>query len=107
MEYWKCLLLWHNLGITHIGENICKGIIATLLNILGKTKDETASCLDLVEIGVREELVPQVGDRRTYILVAYYNLRKEENIECVRFRHWSKFQMTIFQIYAIWFLWKI
>ena len=44
LEYWKYLLLRHNLDIMHIEKNICDSIIGTLLNILGKTKDSLASC---------------------------------------------------------------
>ena len=38
-EYWKDLVLRHNLDVMHIEKNICDIIIATLVNIEGKTKD--------------------------------------------------------------------
>ena len=55
LEYWKHFLIRHNLDIMHIKKNVCDSIIGTLLNISRKTKDSIASCLDLVEIGVRPD----------------------------------------------------
>ena len=78
MEYWKHLLLQHNIDVMHIEKNVCDSIIGTLLNIPWKTKNSLASRLDLVEIEVRLELVPQFSEKRTYLLVACYNLKKEE-----------------------------
>jgi len=43
----------------HIEKNICDSIIETLLNIPGKTKDKVKSRLDLVEIGVHEQLASE------------------------------------------------
>ena len=63
LQYWKHLLLWHNLDVMHIEKNVCDSIIGTLLNILGKTKDSLASRLDLVEIGVRPELASQFSEK--------------------------------------------
>ena len=39
---------------------LCDSIIGTLLNIKGKTKDYINSFKDLVEMGVRLELKPQM-----------------------------------------------
>ena len=58
LEYWKHLLMRHNLDVMHIKKNVCNSIFGTLLSILGKTKDSLASRLDLVEIKVRPELAP-------------------------------------------------
>jgi len=42
--YWKDLLVRHNLDVMDIEKNVCKSLIGTLLNIVGKTKDgENAS----------------------------------------------------------------
>ena len=47
----------------HIEKNICDSIIRTLLNIPRKTKDSLTSRLNLVEIGVRPELVSQFSEK--------------------------------------------
>ena len=60
LEYWKHLLLRHNLDIMHIVKNVCDNIIGTLLNIPGKTKDGVKCRKDLLDLGLREELTPQI-----------------------------------------------
>ena len=77
LEYWKHLLLRHNLDVMHIEKNVCDSIIGTLLNIPGKIKDSLASRLYLVEIGVRPESAPQFSKKLTYLLVTCYNLKKK------------------------------
>ncbi|XP_028104536.1 uncharacterized protein LOC114303594 [Camellia sinensis] len=54
----------HNLDVMHIEKNVCESLIGTLLNILGKTKDGINFRLDLVEMGLREELAPQIGENK-------------------------------------------
>ncbi|XP_060968549.1 uncharacterized protein LOC115708932 [Cannabis sativa] len=80
LEYWKHLLLRHNLDVMHIEKNICESIIGTLLNIPGKTKDSFSSRLDLLEMGIRTDLAPRVkvGEKRKLLPAACYNLTKEE-----------------------------
>ena len=51
----------------HIEKNVCESIVGTLLNIPGKTKDGLNSRLDLIEMGLRAELEPKVGLKRTYL----------------------------------------
>ena len=38
LEYWKHLLVHHNLDVTHIEKNVCDSIIGTILNMPGKPK---------------------------------------------------------------------
>ena len=47
LEYWKTLLVRHNLDVMHIEKNEHDSIIGTLLNILGKMKDTLAGSIDL------------------------------------------------------------
>ncbi|XP_028071943.1 uncharacterized protein LOC114274253 [Camellia sinensis] len=79
LEYLKYLYVRHNLDVMHIEKNVCESLIGMLLNILGKTKDGINSRLDLVEMGLREELAPQIREKRTYLPPACYTLSKEEN----------------------------
>ncbi|XP_058076376.1 uncharacterized protein LOC131224956 [Magnolia sinica] len=47
LPYWKHNLLRHNLDVMHIEKNICDNVLATLLNIAGKTKDSVKARLNL------------------------------------------------------------
>ena len=78
LEYWMHLPIQHNLDVMHIEKNVCDSIIGTLLNIGGKTKYGVNSRMDLVEMGLREELAPQVNDRGTYLPLACYTLSLNE-----------------------------
>ena len=62
----------------HAEKNVCDNLIGTLLNMKYKTKDSTASRLDMVEMGLRADLAPQVGEKRTYLPPAPFNLSKKE-----------------------------
>ena len=50
--YWKDLLVCHNLNVMYIEKNVCESLIGTLLNILGKTKDEENVRLDMVAMEI-------------------------------------------------------
>lgn len=65
----------------HIEKNVCESLIGTLLNIPFKTKDSVAARLDLVEMGVRLELAPEIGEKRTYLPAAPYTLSRAEKIK--------------------------
>ena len=56
--YWKTLILLHNLDVMHIEKNICDSIVGTLLIINGKSKDNFNSRLDLLAMGIRDQLHP-------------------------------------------------
>ena len=57
---------------------MCDSVIGTLLNIQGKTKDGVNARLDLVAMGIREELAPQPRGNKTYLPPACHTLSKEE-----------------------------
>jgi len=61
------------------------GLIGTFLNIQGKTKDGLNARLDLVEVGIREQLAPQSHGKRTYLPLACHTLFKQEKRSFVRF----------------------
>ena len=62
----------------HIEKNVCDNIVGTLLNILGKTKDGVNCHQDLVDMGLRNELAPQVTEKGIYLPVASYTLSRAE-----------------------------
>ena len=78
LEYWKFVYIRHNLDVMHIEKNICESIIGTLLNVIGKTKDGLKSRLDILEMGLRPDLAPRFGLKRTYLPPACYTLSREE-----------------------------
>ncbi|XP_073057309.1 uncharacterized protein [Primulina eburnea] len=78
LEYWEHLHVRHVLDVMHIEKNVCESLIGTLLDIPGKTKDGVAARLDLVEMNVRTELAPNMGEKRTYLPAACYTLNKDE-----------------------------
>ena len=80
LQYWKHLPARHNLDVIHIEKNFCESIIGTLHNIRGKEKDGVKIRNDLVEMGLRKELAPQVNEKGTYLSPACYALSKEEKI---------------------------
>ena len=64
LPYWKDLKVRHCLDVMHIEKNVCEAIIATLMNIPGKTKDVKAARLYLEKEGIRPELWAQKRDGR-------------------------------------------
>ncbi|XP_074327408.1 uncharacterized protein LOC141665326 [Apium graveolens] len=68
-------------NVMHVEKNVCDNIIGTLLHMKFKSKDSLASRLDLVDMGIRPDLAPEVGEKRTYLPPAPYTLsRKEKQI---------------------------
>nr|XP_027193555.1 uncharacterized protein LOC101504995 [Cicer arietinum] len=68
-------------------KNVCDSVIGTLLNIQGKTKDGLNSRLDMVDMGIRQQLAPQSTGKRTYLPPACHTLSKKEKrcfCECLR-----------------------
>ncbi|XP_027933103.1 uncharacterized protein LOC114188698 [Vigna unguiculata] len=78
LPYWRVLDVRHCIDVMHVEKNVCDSIIGTLLNIQGKTKDSLNARLDLVEMGIREQLAPQSHGKRTYLPPACHTLSKQE-----------------------------
>ncbi|KAI5323277.1 hypothetical protein L3X38_032349 [Prunus dulcis] len=68
----------HVLDVMHIEKNVCDSIIDTLLEIPGKNKDGIAAPLDLLNMGVKTDLQPEYGERRTRLPLRPWNLSKAE-----------------------------
>ena len=66
LPYWHNLDVRHNIDVMHVEKNVCDSLIGTLLNIQGKTKDGVNARLDLLVMGIREELAPQSMGKQTY-----------------------------------------
>ncbi|XP_042465814.1 uncharacterized protein LOC122048288 [Zingiber officinale] len=67
IPYWKHLHVRHCLDVMHIEK--------------GKTKDNVAARLDMVEMGIRPELTPIVGEKRTYLPLAACSFTKKEKLQ--------------------------
>ncbi|KAA0051876.1 transposase [Cucumis melo var. makuwa] len=67
-------------NVMHIEKNVCANLIGTLLDIPGKTKDGVKSRLDLVELNIRSELAPQVGEKKIFLPPACYTLSRAEKL---------------------------
>ena len=78
LPYWKHLLIRHNLDVMHIEKNVCESIVGTLLHVPGKTKDGLKARLDLVDMGIRPELAPKVGEKRIVLPPACFTLWNDE-----------------------------
>ncbi|CAL9018746.1 unnamed protein product [Prunus brigantina] len=81
LEYWKYLPVRHVLDVMHIEKNVCDSIIGTLLEIPGKIKDGIVARLDLLNMGVKTDLQPEYGERRTRLPPGPWNLSRAEKRE--------------------------
>nr|ABB47286.2 transposon protein, putative, CACTA, En/Spm sub-class [Oryza sativa Japonica Group] len=79
LPYWKDLEVRHAIDVMHLEKNVFDNIIRTLLDMPKKTKDGLQSRMDLVEMGIREELHPQ-GEKndKVYLPPACFTLTPEE-----------------------------
>ncbi|KAL0561465.1 hypothetical protein IC582_001893 [Cucumis melo] len=64
----------------HIEKNVCANLIGTLLDIPGKTKDGVKIRLDLVELNIRSELAPQVGEKKIFLPPTCYTLSRVDKL---------------------------
>ena len=79
LDYWKHLLVRHQLDVMHIEKNVSESLYGTLLNILGKTKDGLKSRMDLHSLKIRKELAPNYSNNnRIKLPPASYTLTREE-----------------------------
>ncbi|CAL8085236.1 unnamed protein product [Prunus armeniaca] len=62
----------------HIKKNVRDSVIGTLLEIPGKNKDGIAARLDLLNMGVKIDLQPEYGQRRTHLPPGPWNLSRAE-----------------------------
>ncbi|XP_021984396.2 uncharacterized protein LOC110880131 isoform X1 [Helianthus annuus] len=78
LEYWKKLLVRHQLDVMHIEKNVCESVYGTLLNLPHKTKDGLNARQDLEELGIKSELQPQLNGNRLLLPPACYTLNYSE-----------------------------
>ncbi|XP_045791642.1 uncharacterized protein LOC123886360 [Trifolium pratense] len=78
LPYWSSLDVRHCIDVMHVEKNVCDSVIGTLLDIKGKTKDGAHARLDMDLMGIRQELLPQKINDKTYLPPACHTLSKDE-----------------------------
>ncbi|GAU38745.1 hypothetical protein TSUD_158760 [Trifolium subterraneum] len=78
LPYWSSLDVRHCIDVMHVEKNVCDSVIGTLFNIKGKTKDSANVRLDMDLMGIRQELLPQKINDKTYLPPACHTLSKDE-----------------------------
>ena len=64
LPYWVDLDVKHCIDVMYVEKNVCDGVIGTLLNIQGKTKDALITHQDLAEMGIRASLHPRSDGKK-------------------------------------------
>ncbi|XP_056699485.1 uncharacterized protein [Spinacia oleracea] len=80
LPYWKYNACPHNLDVMHIEKNICDNLIGTILDIPGKSRDHAKARLDLLHLGIKDDLQPELSDdgKIVFIPKACYSLTAKE-----------------------------
>uniref|UniRef100_A0A7N2N0X3 DUF4218 domain-containing protein n=1 Tax=Quercus lobata TaxID=97700 RepID=A0A7N2N0X3_QUELO len=77
--YWVDQKLCHNIDVMHTEKNVIDNIMATLLDLDGKTKDTYQARLDLKAMGIRSELhLVHKGVDTVEMPAACYNMTTSE-----------------------------
>ncbi|XP_022883541.1 uncharacterized protein LOC111400360 [Olea europaea var. sylvestris] len=85
LPYWETLFLRHNLDVMHIEKNVFESILGTILHVKGKSKDGLNSRKDLINMGIRKDLHPELKGNTCYLPAASYMLsKKEKELFCKR-----------------------
>ncbi|XP_058208168.1 uncharacterized protein LOC131321181 [Rhododendron vialii] len=78
LEYWVDILIRHNIDLMHTQKNVLENILGTLLNILGKIKDNLKAQQDLKVMRIRMALHPQQRPSgKVYLPPASFTMSKE------------------------------
>ena len=80
LEYWEHLVLQHNLDVIHTEKNVCDSLLDTLFNIPRRTKDGIRTRLDLIEMGVRKELLLKLLRNELIYHQRVLHLQKRKNV---------------------------
>jgi hypothetical protein len=79
------LLVWHNLDVMDIEENICVSILGTLLQIPSKSKDGEKARFDLQHMGIWEDQHPLIKNGKYTLPPALYYLGNDEKTYLCKF----------------------
>ncbi|XP_010513121.1 PREDICTED: uncharacterized protein LOC104789069 [Camelina sativa] len=84
LEYWKEMLVMHNLDVMHVERNVAASLVSTMLHS-AKSKDGVNARKDMQLLGIRKDLHPQARGKRTYLPPGPWSLSKtEKKVFCKR-----------------------
>ena len=95
LPYWATNKLRHNLDLMHIEKNFFDSLLATLLDVAGKSKDHINSQYDLQVMGIRKELHP-VNDNTNgivYLAKSSFSMKpegKKYSAQCLKMPNYQK-----------------
>ena len=75
----------------HVEKNVCDSVVGTLLNTVGKMKDNDKARLDLADMNIRKELHLHIQGNKLVKPIACYTLTTKEMIEFYKFMKFVKF----------------
>ncbi|XP_074290910.1 uncharacterized protein LOC141617636 [Silene latifolia] len=85
LPYWRHNVCRHNLDVMHIEKNVFDNVLGTLLDIVGKSKDHANARFDILDMGIKEDLHPQLSHDKKKVIFqkACYSMSpKEKDIFC-------------------------
>ncbi|KAL4581331.1 hypothetical protein LXL04_017545 [Taraxacum kok-saghyz] len=85
LPYWQFNANRHNLDVMHIEKNICDNVVATLLDISGKSKDHVKGRFDLLDLGIKESLQPELSEDGAHVIfqnACFSMSSKEKSMFC-------------------------
>ncbi|KAL4561837.1 hypothetical protein LXL04_034017 [Taraxacum kok-saghyz] len=68
LPYWQFNANRHNLDVMHIEKNICDNVVETLLDISGKSKDHVKGRFDLLDLGIKESIQPELSEDGAHVI---------------------------------------
>ncbi|XP_074337958.1 uncharacterized protein LOC141675137 [Apium graveolens] len=79
LSYWKDLYVTHFIDLMHVQKNVFDSLVGTLLGVKGKTKDGLNARMDMMEMGIRNELGPvEKPGKKPYLPAAAHTLSRDE-----------------------------
>ncbi|KAM2842900.1 hypothetical protein PS2_030975 [Malus domestica] len=86
LPYWEHLVLRHCLDVMHIEKNVTESLVATLLGIVGKSKDNMNARLDLELMGMKPELQIKFVNGKPKMPPGAYTMKPlEKELFCKQF----------------------
>ncbi|KAK1404658.1 hypothetical protein POM88_004263 [Heracleum sosnowskyi] len=79
LPYWKDLYVRHFIDLMHVQKNVFDSLIGTLLGVQGKTKDGHSARMDMMDMGIINELAPvEAPGKKPYLPPAAHTLSRKE-----------------------------
>ncbi|KAM0836433.1 hypothetical protein ACQ4PT_062328 [Festuca glaucescens] len=83
LEYWKFLLVRHNLDSMHIEKNVFDNVVNTLLDVDKRSKDNAKARMDMKRMKIREHLhIDETQEKPELRYALYYMDSSKEKLLC-------------------------